>query len=79
MRRSIRQGIWAPGFIVVLNDNGMSISPTVGALAKLLSRVRFDHRYRWAKEESKRVLAALPLGKQAMADWANGLGEDSRA
>jgi len=32
--------------IVVLNDNGMSISPTVGALAKLLNRVRFDPRYR---------------------------------
>ena len=49
---------------VVLNDNGMSISPTVGALAKLLSRVRFDYRYRWAEEESKRVLSILPLGKR---------------
>ena len=49
---------------VILNDNGMSISPTVGAMAKLLSRVRFDYRYRWAEEESKRVLSALPLGKQ---------------
>ena len=49
---------------VVLNDNGMSISPTVGALAKLLSQVRFDHRYRWAEEESKRVLSVLPLGKR---------------
>jgi 1-deoxy-D-xylulose-5-phosphate synthase len=48
--------------IVVLNDNGMSISPTVGSLAKLLSTVRFDPRYRWAKEESKRILTALPLG-----------------
>ncbi|MBC8429747.1 MAG: 1-deoxy-D-xylulose-5-phosphate synthase [Dehalococcoidia bacterium] len=47
---------------VVLNDNGMSISPTVGALAKLLSKVRFDYRYRWAREGSKRVLASLPLG-----------------
>ncbi len=49
---------------VILNDNGMSISPTVGAMAKLLSRVRFDYRYRWAEEESKRVLSVLPLGKQ---------------
>jgi len=48
--------------IVVLNDNGMSISPTVGSLAKLLNRVRFDRRYRMAKEESKRILTALPLG-----------------
>jgi len=48
--------------IVVLNDNGMSISPTVGSLAKLLNKVRFDRRYSLAKEESKRILTALPLG-----------------
>ncbi len=48
--------------IVVLNDNGMSISPTVGAIAKLLSRVRFDHRYRQAKETSRRLLTTFPLG-----------------
>jgi len=50
--------------IVVLNDNGMSISPTVGALAKLLGKVRFDRRYHRAKEESKRLFNALPLGKK---------------
>ncbi len=50
--------------IVVLNDNGMSISPTVGSLAKLLGKVRFDPRYYKAKEESKRVLKALPLGSR---------------
>jgi 1-deoxy-D-xylulose-5-phosphate synthase len=56
---------------VVLNDNGMSISPTVGGLAKLLSRVRFDYRYRWAEEESKRVLAVIPLGKRIwqLSQW----------
>jgi len=49
--------------IVVLNDNGMSISPTVGALAKLLSRVRFDQHYREAKEKSKKIITSLPLGE----------------
>ncbi len=48
--------------IVVLNDNGMSIAPTVGALAKLLARVRFDKRYRRAKEQGKRLLGVLPFG-----------------
>ena len=48
--------------IVILNDNGMSISPTVGSLAKMLNRVRFDPRYRWMKEEGHRLLKALPLG-----------------
>jgi len=50
--------------IVVLNDNGMSISPTVGAIARLLRRVRLDPRYRRAKEDSKRLLASLPLGNK---------------
>ncbi|MFC1932687.1 1-deoxy-D-xylulose-5-phosphate synthase [Chloroflexota bacterium] len=50
--------------IVVLNDNGMSISPTVGALAKLLDKVRFDYRYRLAKEKSRRLLSVFPLGKR---------------
>ncbi len=56
---------------VVLNDNGMSISPTVGGLAKLLSRVRFDYRYRWAEEGSKRVLDVLPWGKRLwqLSQW----------
>ena len=49
--------------IVVLNDNGMSISPTVGALAKLLSKVRFDRRYHRAKEEARQVITTLPLGE----------------
>jgi len=50
--------------IVVLNDNGMSISPSVGALAKLLSRVRFDRRYYQAKEEARQVITTLPWGKR---------------
>ncbi len=50
--------------IVILNDNGMSISPTVGALARLLSRVRFDPRYYRMEKESRRVVTALPLGSK---------------
>jgi 1-deoxy-D-xylulose-5-phosphate synthase len=49
--------------IVVLNDNGMSISPTVGALAKLMGRVRFNQRYRAAERKSERILKALPFGR----------------
>ena len=50
--------------IVVLNDNGMSIAPTVGALAKVFSKVRFDKRYYRASEESKRIFDYLPFGKR---------------
>ena len=49
---------------VVLNDNGMSISPTVGALAKLLGRVRFDQRYHQAMEKGRRLLSVLPWGNK---------------
>jgi 1-deoxy-D-xylulose-5-phosphate synthase len=60
--------------IVVLNDNGMSISPTVGAIARFLDRIRFDHRYRVSKEKSQRLLNRLPLGKQV---WRAGLQLES--
>ncbi len=49
--------------IVVLNDNGMSISPTVGALARLFDRVRFHHRYHQVKEGGRHLLRLVPLGK----------------
>jgi 1-deoxy-D-xylulose-5-phosphate synthase len=48
----------------------MSISPTVGAIARLLDRIRFDHRYRVSKEKSQKLLNRLPLGKQV---WRFGL------
>lgn len=54
--------------VVILNDNGMSISPTVGALAKLLRRVRFDNRYRQARAQSKWILDRLPWGHKVW--WA---------
>ncbi|MCK5180974.1 MAG: 1-deoxy-D-xylulose-5-phosphate synthase, partial [Dehalococcoidia bacterium] len=44
--------------IVVLNDNGMSISPTIGSLSKLLGRVRFNRSYYRASEGSKKVLTS---------------------
>ena len=52
------------GICVILNDNGMSISPTVGGIAKLLNRVRLDYRYQWAEKEGERLIDALPLGKK---------------
>jgi 1-deoxy-D-xylulose-5-phosphate synthase len=50
--------------IIILNDNGMSISPTVGALARRLDKMRFDYRYRVAKEKSRRLIYAFPWGKK---------------
>ena len=50
--------------IVVLNDNGMSISPTVGAIAKQLNMLRTSYRYRQAKERTRQLLSILPGGKK---------------
>jgi len=49
-------------FVVVLNDNEMSIAPNVGALSKYLDRVRTDSSYRRAKHEIAGVMEKLPQG-----------------
>jgi 1-deoxy-D-xylulose-5-phosphate synthase len=54
--------------IVVLNDNGMSISPTVGAIAKWLNVVRTTRGYIRAKKQTNRALSILPGGKKLQ--WA---------
>ncbi len=52
--------------IVVLNDNGMSIAPNVGAISRILGRIRSDRRYVEAKEEVWKGLERLPLGEQVL-------------
>ncbi len=49
--------------IVVLNDNAISISPSVGALSQSLNKITLDPRYYRAKEEAGRVIPRLPGGK----------------
>ena len=51
--------------VVVLNDNGMSISPSVGAVSGLLNQVRFDPRYEFAKRQARRTITLLPFGELA--------------
>jgi 1-deoxy-D-xylulose-5-phosphate synthase len=48
--------------VVVLNDNGMSISPNVGALDRAFSRVRLNSKLWHAREDVEQKLAALPGG-----------------
>ena len=54
--------------IVVLNDNGMSISPTVGAIARRLNVVRTTRGYWQVKKQTGRLLSLLPGGKRLQ--WA---------
>jgi 1-deoxy-D-xylulose-5-phosphate synthase len=52
--------------LVVLNDNEMSISPSVGALAGYLSRIRLDPHYVRARDNFDRMLGKLPRGSQVL-------------
>jgi len=54
--------------IVVLNDNGMSIAPTVGAIARHLNVLRTTRGYLQAKKGTSRVLSHLPGGSRLY--WA---------
>lgn len=54
-------------FIVVLNDNEMSISKNVGALSKYLDRVRADKMYLRAKDEFEHAMEKLPLGGEMLS------------
>jgi 1-deoxy-D-xylulose-5-phosphate synthase len=47
---------------IVLNDNGMSISPNVGALSRYFNRVRLNPRLYHAREGVEDRLTRLPLG-----------------
>jgi len=49
-------------FIVLLNDNQMSIAPNVGALTEYLGKVRAEPHYLWAKHEAENILHHVPLG-----------------
>jgi len=48
--------------VIVLNDNGMSISPNVGALSRYFSRVRLNPKLFQAREGVEERLTRLPLG-----------------
>ncbi|MFG0326545.1 MAG: 1-deoxy-D-xylulose-5-phosphate synthase [Phycisphaerales bacterium JB037] len=49
-------------FLVVLNDNGMSISKPQGAISQYLDRVRLSHLYGDFKKSAHKVLRHVPGG-----------------
>jgi 1-deoxy-D-xylulose-5-phosphate synthase len=54
-------GLQTP-MVIVLNDNGMSISPNVGALSRYFNRIRLNPRLFHAREGVEDRLTKLPLG-----------------
>ena len=51
--------------IVVLNDNGMSIAPNVGAVSRMLETVRTAAPYRELKHMARAVIDHMPAGDLA--------------
>jgi 1-deoxy-D-xylulose-5-phosphate synthase len=48
--------------VIVVNDNGMSISPNVGAISRYFQRVRLNPRLYQARSTTEERLTQLPLG-----------------
>jgi 1-deoxy-D-xylulose-5-phosphate synthase len=48
--------------VVLLNDNGMSIAPNVGALSRYFNRVRLNPKLWHAREDIEEGLTKLPVG-----------------
>ncbi len=57
--------------IVVLNDNGMSITSPVGGLSKSLSKVRLSSKYASFKKGLKKLVRHLPKGESVIGYFRN--------
>ena len=64
-------------FLVILNDNGMSIAKPQGAVAAYFDRVRLSHTYGGFKRAAKEIAKVVPGGK-VMADAYHKMGELSK-
>jgi 1-deoxy-D-xylulose-5-phosphate synthase len=54
-------GLQTP-MVIVVNDNGMSISPNVGAMSRYFQRARLNKRLYYARSSTEERLTQLPLG-----------------
>ncbi|MEL6741809.1 MAG: 1-deoxy-D-xylulose-5-phosphate synthase N-terminal domain-containing protein, partial [Planctomycetota bacterium] len=64
--------------LVILNDNGMSISKPQGALAGYFDRVRVSHTYTDFKKNAKELLRHVPGGDK-LAEVYHRAGEMTKA
>jgi 1-deoxy-D-xylulose-5-phosphate synthase len=65
-------------FMVVLNDNGMSIARPQGAVAAYFDKVRLSHSYAELKRAAKDMLSRMP-GGDLVRDVYHRMGEASKA
>ncbi len=65
-------------FLVILNDNGMSISKPQGAVSQYFNRVRLSHTYADFKKAGKQVLKHVPGGSM-LGEAYHRAGEMTKA
>ena len=65
--------------IVVLNDNGMSIAPNVGALSKFMSRALSGKAYLTFRKDVERFLKGIPAVGRELLDLARRSEESFKA
>ncbi len=71
-------GVLNRQFLVVLNDNGMSISKPQGAMAQYFDRVRVSHTYSDFKKGAKELLRHVPGGGM-LREAYHRMGEMTKA
>ncbi len=71
-------GVLKRQFLVVLNDNGMSISKPQGAMAQYFDRVRVSHTYSDFKKGAKELLKHVPGGGM-LREAYHRMGEMTKA
>ncbi len=64
---------------VVLNDNRMSISPSVGSLSKYLTRIVTNPLYNRIRDDVWKAAGLLPLGTKAVRTFLHRLEEGLKA
>ena len=56
-------GVEKSNIIIILNDNGISIDPNVGALKEYLTDITTSHTYNKVRDDVWNLLGKLPVGK----------------
>lgn len=59
--------------LIVLNDNEMSISPTVGAISTYLSRIKLSRTWRGSRRAYDDLVVRVPVVGQAALEWSQRL------
>ncbi|MFC4262529.1 1-deoxy-D-xylulose-5-phosphate synthase [Ferruginibacter yonginensis] len=68
-------GIEKSNLLIILNDNGISIDPNVGALKEYLTDITTSHTYNKVKDDVWNLLGKLPVGKTFTRGMATKLTE----